>query len=186
MAPPALIVPYCENQVGLQSVYCNPNGTSRHGHKVFLPEVQDQLFGKMENNTPHFAAFLDPKIKIGGEASSNVAIDHSDHSVVGMKFEFEQSLATIAIVFAILGIIISYTLYAVDQREYVTLQKHTSDWRQSTDWEQHSGDHQHPTFHRGTTEWTKNTNALMSRDHHRRHRQQMEEHQVQGGLNSGT
>ena len=89
-------------------MYCHPNGTSIHGHEIFLKEVQDQIFGKERNDThqePHFAAFLDPKIKNGGDAAANVAVDNSDHSVVGMKFDFEQSLATIAIVFAILGVI---------------------------------------------------------------------------------
>ena len=108
MAPPALALPYCETPVGLQSVYCHQNGTSIHGHEIFIDEIWDQIFGKGANATyqePHFAALLDPKIKNGGDAAANVAVDNSDHSVVGVSFDFEQSLATIGIVFAILGII---------------------------------------------------------------------------------
>ena len=89
-------------------MYCHPNGTSIHGHEIFINDIQDQIFGRGTNATyqePQFAAFLDPKIKNGGDAAANVAVDNSDHSVVGVKFDFEQSLVTIAIVFAILGVI---------------------------------------------------------------------------------
>ena len=140
MAPPALIIPYCETPVGLQSVYCHPNDTSRHGHEIFLPEYQDQLFGtNLKNDTPHAAALLDPKTHIGGEASSNVAVDISDHSVVGMEFDFEQSLATIAIVLAILGIL--YLIRSGSQRMCHSAKTHfgaeakynvrTAQWRPS-------------------------------------------------------
>ena len=108
MAPPALALPYCETPAGLQSVYCHKNGTSIHGHEIFIDEIQNQIFGRRANAThekPRFAALLDPTIKNGGDAAANVAVDNSDNSIVGVSFDIQQSLVTIGIVFLILGII---------------------------------------------------------------------------------
>ena len=51
-----------------------------------------------------------------------MAVDNSDNSVVGVSFDFEQSLAIIGIVFAILGII--YFIRSGSQRICHTAKTH--------------------------------------------------------------